>query len=254
MKPWLLSTNNTLIRPAGTLIEEAGDTVLIHTTTGYKLQNIFNGNVFSLRKNGINQSNTTFADLFCIAAELSINHVVWANSARSQYFLWSIDNNANFIQDFYGGDMGGVLVPGFVNNLDYFFLQDINLDGVIGNVTPGDLTTIENIGNTRLLASLSSGIFVQSTSIGTQPLIAIWNNTVRVFTNTYAGYEPLGAVQLNNGNYNIAWANPSRTDWFIWIVDKYGMYRSDINTNAAGIVAYETLFGQDFNNNGTIGT
>ena len=73
----------------------------------------------------------------------------------------------------------------------------------------------------------------------------------------FAGWTPIGAVQVAGGGYDVAWKNASAGLYTVWSTDSNGNYLSNVlgavSGNSTALEALETTFNQDLNGDSTIG-
>ena len=73
----------------------------------------------------------------------------------------------------------------------------------------------------------------------------------------FAGWTPIGAVQVAGGGYDVAWKDASTGLYTVWSTDSNGNYLSNligaVSGTSTALEALETTFNQDLNGDGTIG-
>ena len=175
--------------------------------------------------------------------------VAWQEIGSSVFTIWSVDSNGNFVANI-GNNLAGNSAA--LENFETIFGQDLNGDGTIGPPPPPP-TTISVDGTTTLVQS-GNNYFLDvtgSNSLGPEITQGGVAATPGVFT-------AIGAVHVAGGGYDVAWKMAGSSIFTIWSVDSNGDFIANIGNNLAGnstaLENFETIFGQDLNGNGTIGS
>jgi len=117
----------------------------------------------------------------------------------------------------------------------------------------GSGTVIQTDGTTSLTLS-GSNYYLNSTVLGIGPALKYGGAPVTV--GEFGSIAPIGAVQTSSG-YDVAWQIPGTNQFTFWTTDSNGNYTSNISGLVSGgsltSELLETTFGQDFNQDGTIG-
>ncbi|MGJ4892242.1 NF038122 family metalloprotease [Bradyrhizobium sp. HKCCYLS3077] len=114
-------------------------------------------------------------------------------------------------------------------------------------------TVIRTNGDTSL-TQVGSSYYLNSVSGGVGPVLKYAG--AAVLAGQFGSIAPIGAVKTAAG-YDVAWQIPSTNQFTFWTTDNNGNYTSNlsgiVSGNSITSEALETTFGQDFNNDGTIG-
>jgi hypothetical protein len=117
------------------------------------------------------------------------------------------------------------------------------------------VTTVIQTDGTTALTKVSTNYFMNNTGTGIGP--ELHYGGAAVVAGEFGTYTPIGAVQVSSGDYDIAWHDPSSGLYSVWSVDSNGNYLSNLTAliagNSATLESFETIFGQDLNNDGSIG-
>jgi len=184
-----------------------------------------------------------------IAAEQTAGgyYVVWKAAGTDQYSVWSVDAGGNFVA-YESGVVSGSSAA--LQSYETVFNQDLNGDGTIG--VPS--TALEAIGSTKL-DLVGNNYFLDPISGGAGPLLRY--NGAPVVVGQAAPWTPIAAEQVAGG-YKVAWREAGTDHYSVWSVDAGGnfvAYESGIvSGSSAALQSYETVFHQDLNGDGTIGT
>src|SRR2546423_7302383 len=103
------------------------------------------------------------------------------------------------------------------------------------------------------LAQLDSSFFLNPTAGGTGPELK--NGGAPVVAGAYGGWAPIGVEQVSGG-YRVAWKLAGTDQYTVWSTDADGNFVSNtggISGSSATFQAYEPIFQQDLNGDGTIG-
>jgi Tryptophan-rich Synechocystis species C-terminal domain/Subtilase family len=172
--------------------------------------------------------------------------IAWQIPGTNQFTFWATDSNGNYTSNITG------LVPGnsfAVESLETTFGQDLNGDSTIG-VTA---SLIKTDVSTSLL-QIANNYYIYVGGVG--PELKYGGSAVTV--DEFGSIAPIGAVQTTGG-YEIAWQIPGTNEFTFWTTDSNGNYTSNVTSGlVAGtdpaLFSFETLFHQDFNSNGAIGS
>ena len=173
--------------------------------------------------------------------------VAWKSASTGQYSLWSTDNNGNFIQNL------GVMTASSstLQSHETLFQQDLNGDGTVG--PPVVTTAIETAGATSLTqAGNNFYLYAKGTTSG--PLLQI--SGAAVTANLYPGWSLIGAEKTSVG-YEVAWKNAAAGQFVLWGTDNAGAFTQNFGVMTASdstLQSHETLFQQDLNGDGHIGS
>ena len=120
-------------------------------------------------------------------------------------------------------------------------------------VTPPPVV-IQTDGTTAL-TEVGTNYFLNPTGGGTGPELHYGGSVVTA--GEFGTFTPIGAVQVAGGGYDIAWHDPSSGLYTVWSTDSNGNYLSNligaVAGNSAALEAFETIFNQDLNGDGSIG-
>ena len=125
-----------------------------------------------------------------------------------------------------------------------------NLSGAVTN--PAGTLQIDGI--TTHIAQVGSNYFLDNIN-GSGPELKYGGAVVTA--GEFAGWTPIGAVEVAGGGYDVAWKNTSAGLYTVWSTDSNGNYTSNVIGAVSGtstaLEALETTFNQDLNGDGTIG-
>jgi hypothetical protein len=234
--------------PVTTPIENWGNTTLATAGNQFYLQD-HTGAGPTLKYQGADFVAGQFGAWTPLGAEKSGNgyDVAWKFGSADEYTVWNTDANGNYV-----GNMMGV-VPGSDTGLqlaEVLFQQDFNGDGHFG-LPPA--TLIESNGVTRL--STAGGLFYMQ-DLGGPAAILKFQGTNFV-AGQFGAWTPISAEDVTNGRW-VAWKFGSADQYTIWNTDINGNYVSNVLATVHGsdqwLEFYESLFHQDFNGDGFLGT
>ena len=173
--------------------------------------------------------------------------VAWKNTSSGQYTVWSTDSNGNYTSNVIGIVSGTSTA---LEALETTFNQDLNGDGAIG--IPH--VVIQTDGSTSLV-QIGSNYFLVLVGGSSGPQLGYGGAAVTA--GEFAGWTPIGAVEVTGGDYDIAWKNTGTGQYTVWSTDSNGNYLSNVIGVASGTsTALETLentFQQDINGDGVTG-
>ena len=144
-------------------------------------------------------------------------------------------------------DILGVSATGVISG--YFNDSSFNQHGFVGTPT---LTMIGSNGSTTL--SEFGGEYYAVSNGGIDQLLQYGGSPVTV--GEFGGVTPIDAVKTATG-YDIAWHIAGTDQFTFWSTDANGNYTSNLSGlvegNSFAVESMESVFGQDFNGDGTIG-
>ncbi len=240
-----------------TPIESAGVTTLATSGGHYYLLGS-GGTGPSLKYGGADVSAGQFPGWTPIGAEKTASgyEIAWKNAGAGQYILWNTDNAGAYASNVTGAVAG--TDPAIVS-AESTFQQDLNGDGQIGSSSGGGgggggtMTPIESAGATTL--ATSGGHYYLLDGSGTGPSLKY--SGADVTAGQFAGWTPIGAEKTGSG-YEIAWKNAGSSQYTLWDTDNSGAYTGNVVNIASGsdpaIISAESVFQQDLNGDGKIGT
>jgi hypothetical protein len=121
------------------------------------------------------------------------------------------------------------------------FQQDFNSDGIIGGVA----ATIESLGTTTLSVNANNQYIATKGGVA----VNIKYAGADVGPNSYGGWSVVGAeITEDNLEVRAMWKTSSGQFWYSTNTDNGG-----IVSGGTAIAEFETVFQQDFDNNGVIG-
>ena len=230
-------------------IQTDGSTVLTGVGNNFFLYNTGNGTGPELSYGGSAVTAGEFAGWTAIGAVQVAGggyDIAWKNTSTGQYTVWSTDSNGNYLSNVIGVVSGNSLA---LETLETTFNQDLNGDGTTGvtkvAIQTDGSTTLTQVANTYAL--YNNG--------GTGPTLEYGGSAVTA--GEFAGWTPIGAVQVAGGGYDVAWKNASAGLYTVWSTDSNGNYTSNVIGAVSGtstaLEALETTFNQDLNGDSTIG-
>jgi serralysin len=159
--------------------------------------------------------------------------------------VWSTDANGNYLSNILGVVSGNSLA---LETIETTFNQDLNGDGTSGPTTvviqTDGTTALTQIANTYSLYTNGSGPSLK------------YSGAV-VTAGEFAGWTPIGAVQVAGGGYDVALKNTATGQYTVWSTDSSGNYASNliglVSETSTALESLETTFNQDLNSDGTIG-
>lgn len=143
--------------------------------------------------------------------------------------------------------------------LEPLLLQDLDGDGVIG-VGDGPLKRLNSEASAiGLWQSGNGALLLQHGQAESLIPVLEPNGTAVRFDPTSA--QPLAVAQLIDASYRVAVkqhtaatsANPAETGWALWTVSPEGILDRSRTLSSPSVVPWESLFGEDLNNDGSIG-
>jgi hypothetical protein len=167
------------------------------------------------------------------------------------FTIWNTDSNGNYVSD----TIGAVTATSAALEVaETTFGQDLNGDGTVGLMATIIATVTTTYGSTSLVSiGTNYSLFAAGTSSGPALQVA----GIAVTAASMGGWTPIGAARTANG-YEVAFKLPGSNLFTIWNTDSNGNYVSDtvgaVSATSSVLTAAETLFHQDFNGNGVIGS
>ena len=237
--------------PPPTIIQTDGSTSLVQAGNIYELNPVGGGTGPTLKYNGaaitVGQE-VGWSPIGAIQTSTGYD-VAWKNQASGLFTVWTTDSNGNYISN-------SVNVPGNSSTLENFetlFNQDLNGDGVIGTPPPPPPTIIQTDGSTSLV---QAGNIYELNPVGGGTGPTLKYNGAAITVGQEVGWTPIGAIQTSTG-YDVAWKNQASGLFTVWTTDSNGNYISNsvnVPGNSSTLENFETLFNQDLNGDGVIGT
>ena len=136
-----------------------------------------------------------------------------------------------------------------LETIETTFNQDLNGDGTIGPMA----VVIQTDGTTALTA-IANTYALEHQRVG--PIAEIHGGAV-VIAGEFAGWSPIGAVQVAGGGYDVAWKDAATNQYTVWTTDSSGNYASNliglVSGTSTALESLESTFNQDLNGDGTIG-
>jgi hypothetical protein len=220
------------------IIENAGNSIFLKDATNKYYAKTGNTTPVAIKNGGQQIYQDIYsADWKTLAVENvnGQNQVLWKNISGNYLHLWKLDSNWNFTSS--EGQFALNSPQALTQEAN--FQIDLNGDGLIN---------IETAGNSPL--SLGVNGYLLNNNI----LLKYNGNGVtdKTFDSASEDWNLLGAEKTGTG-YQGMWRS-SLGSYSLWNTDNLGNYLSSTSGLLAGIVAYETTFAQDFNNNGAIGS
>ncbi|WFT92862.1 M10 family metallopeptidase C-terminal domain-containing protein [Bradyrhizobium barranii] len=238
------------IGPITANIETLGVTSLVRVGGNYFLDPVAGGSGPELKYAGLivtaGQFGGAWAPIGTEAISASYN-VVWKDSATNQYSVWTTDSNGTYVSD-----IGLVAANNAaLEQLETIFHQDLNGDGTIGLVG----TTIEALGATSLV-QVGSNYYLEP--VGSNSGSVLKFGGAAVTAGQFGSYWTILGAEAVSGGYDVAWKNSATGLYNIWSSDSSGNYVTDLlssaSPNSGSLESFETIFHQDLNGDGTIGS
>lgn len=227
------------------LIQQVGSTSLLQIANSYFMY--VGGNGPELMYGGAPVTVGEFGNIAPIGALQTATgyEVVWQIPGTNEFTLWSTDSNGNYTSNLTGLVTGNDFA---IESLETAFGKDLNGDGTIGvtsSLIQQDISTdLLKIANVYYMYVAGSG---PELKYGGAP----------VTVGEFGSIVPIGAVQTATG-YDIAWKIPGTNEFTFWTTDSNGNYTSNITGLVTGsdatLISLETVFQQNFNVNGAIGS
>jgi hypothetical protein len=223
--------------------DSAGSTRVMTAAGAYVLTSTTSSLGPQLRYGGSVVTASQFGNWAVVGAEQNggVYQVLWRNGVLSQWVVWTVDGNGNFLSQ------GSLLNATQVKVYEPGFNQDFNGGGVASR------TVIESAGSTTL-ATVSNTYYVLS-STGSSLGPSIRMNGSMVTVSQFGNWAPL-AAELTGSVYSVAWKNGAADQYIAWNLDSNGNLVS-MGTVVGGsswyLQTYEPVVGRDLNGDGTTG-
>jgi Tryptophan-rich Synechocystis species C-terminal domain/Calx-beta domain len=123
-----------------------------------------------------------------------------------------------------------------------------------GAIRNDDLGTIVEAFGATSLVQVANTYFLYAHGTTTGPQLKLSNAAVT--TGQFGNWTPLGAEQMANGTYQMAWKNGALDQYIGWIVDRNGNYLTAGNVVAGAtwyVESLESTLHQDLNGDAKIG-
>jgi 20S proteasome alpha/beta subunit len=231
--------------PAATTIESFGSSSLVEIGNNFYLYT--GGTGPELKLGGTAVTAGQFSSWTPIGVEQTAGgyDVAWKDPSAGQYTVWSTDSSGNYLANLIPVVSGSSTA---LVSFETLFHQDLNGDGVIGAPT----TVIEALGSTSLTA-IGSNFYLYTG--GTGPELRL--DGAAVTAGQFGSWTPIG-VEQTAGGYDVAWKDPSAGQYTVWSTDSGGSYLANlipvVSGSSTALESLETLFHQDLNGDGVIGT
>jgi serralysin len=230
------------------LIEPASATDLTQLGSNYYLYGHGTTTGPALAIGGAAVTAGQFGDWTPVGAERTASGyaVAWKHAPSGQFSVWNTDASGNYTGNALGAVAGGTQA---LQTFETVFGQDLDNDGHLGLVT----TAIEAAGSTDLTQA-GSNFYLYAHGTANGPALSFGGAAVTA--GQFGDWTPVGAERTASG-YAVAWKHAPSGMFSVWNTDANGNYAG----NALGAVAgstpalqtFETVFGQDLNNDGSIG-
>ncbi|WP_247361584.1 MULTISPECIES: M10 family metallopeptidase C-terminal domain-containing protein [unclassified Bradyrhizobium] len=238
------------IGPITASIETLGVTSLVRVGGNYFLDPVAGGSGPELKYAGLIVSAGQFGSAWAPIGTEAIGagyDVVWKDSATNQYSVWTTDSNGTYVSD-----IGLVAAnSAALEQLETIFHQDLNGDGTIGLVG----TTIEALGTTSLV-QVGSNYYLEP--VGSNSGSVLKFGGAALTAGQFGSYWTILGAEAVSGGYDVAWKNSASGLYNIWSSDSSGNYVTDLlssaSPNSGSLESFETIFHQDLNGDGTIGS
>ena len=173
--------------------------------------------------------------------------VAWEVMGANEYTVWDVNANGNYVGSPVGVVSGSNLA---LEALEPSFNDDLNGDGTIG-VVPMSVVQVDN----GVTLGATGNDYVMEASTGGAVLSYQGNPVTAGQFGT--NVVPIGAAPLAGGGYEVAWEVTGANEYTVWDTDANGNYVGTpigvVAGNSPLLEALEPSFGQDLNNDGTIG-
>jgi hypothetical protein len=229
-----------------TTIESQGNTKLLLRANGKAFVEYGTGTPQEITSPWNSTAGSDSSEWQMLAADTigAVNKILWRNNTSNFLHIWSLDANWN-LQSSSGAD-------GFNSakawELETSFQVDATRDGITG--TP--YTTIEALGNTKLLRRANGKAFVEYGTGTRQEITSPWNSTAG---SDSSEWQMLAADTINGIN-KILWRNNTSNFLHIWSLDANWNLQSSSGAdgfNTAKAWELETSFRVDATRDGITG-
>jgi hypothetical protein len=173
-----------------------------------------------------------------------VNQILWRNNTSSFLHIWSLDANWN-LQSSSGSD-------GFNTAKAWELETSFQVDATRDGITGAPFTTIEALGNTKLLRRANGKAFVEYGTGTQQEITSPWNSTAG---SDSSEWQMLAADTISGVN-KILWRNNTSNFLHLWSLDANWNLRSSSGANGFNTpMAWEleTSFQVDATKDGLIG-
>jgi hypothetical protein len=173
-----------------------------------------------------------------------VNQILWRNNVSSFLHIWNLDANWT-LQSASGSD---AFNSARASELETIFQVDATRDGIIGS----PFTTIEALGNTKLLKRSDGKAFVEVGGVR-QEITSPWGSQAG---NDSSEWQMIAADTISGAN-KILWRNNTSSFLHIWNLDANWSLQSASGSdafNSARAWELETSFQMDANRDGIIGS
>jgi Cellulase (glycosyl hydrolase family 5)/Tryptophan-rich Synechocystis species C-terminal domain len=234
------------IGPTTTLIQTDGASSLTQVANEYFLYAAGGTSGPSLNYGGSPVTAGEFGSIAPIGAVKTASgyDVAWKIPGSEDFTFWTTDSNGNYTSNLTGWVTGNSFA---LESLESIFGQDLNHDGTIGVTS----SLVQTDGATSLLA-IANNYYLYSSGSGPE----LSYGGAPVTAGEFGNIAPVGAVKTATG-YDIAWQVPGSESFTFWTTDANGNYTSNltgwVTGNSFALESLESIFGQDFNADGTIG-
>lgn len=223
----------------GTVFESVGNTYGIIPS---------GGTAVTLKYIGTAVTTGEFGSYNPIGAVVFVNgyEVAFRSSADGSVVFWQTDANGNFLNV-----VGSVLASGSttLEAAEASFNQDLNADGTLGVIT------------TKLDSNAGTVLETYGNQFEIQPsggsAVTLRYNGAAVTAGQFGDYNPARVVSVS-GAYEVAFKSASTGAYVIWYVDSAGNYTGLatglVSGSSAALEAQESVFNEDLNGDGTVGT
>jgi serralysin len=246
---WSGWTSFTVTAPP-VVIQTDGSTSLVQVGSNYFLDNTASGTGPELQYKGAPVTVGEFGTFTPIGAVQVVGggyDIAWKDTASGLFTAWSTDSNGNYLSNLFAPVSGTSTV---LESLETTFNQDLNGDGTIGI-----LKVVIQTDGTTALTQVGNSYFLDNTASGTGPELQYKGAPVTV--GEFGTFTLIGAVQVAEGGYDIAWKDTSAGLYTAWSTDSNGNYLSNLFAPVSGtstvLESLETTFNQDLNGDGQIG-
>ncbi|MGE0717866.1 MAG: S8 family serine peptidase, partial [Alphaproteobacteria bacterium] len=232
----------------GNIIEANGSVSLIASAENYYFESggTLGPSLKYLSSNVVSGQFGVWTPIGVEAAAGGGYHVVYRLGSADQYTAWHTDTDGNYLSSLTGAVSGS---DASIRVLETLFSQDLDTNGTVGLA----LTAVEAQGAT----GLSTGAGHYFLAAGGTPVTTLKYLGTDYIAGQFGGWTPIGAEASAGGGYDVAWKVTGSDQYTVWHTGADGNYASSSTVAVSGadytLQAFETLFGQDLNGDGTIG-
>ncbi|WP_316226679.1 NF038122 family metalloprotease [Bradyrhizobium sp. SZCCHNS3052] len=237
-----------LVSATPVTIEALGTTSLVQLGSSYFLNPAGGGFGPQLKLNGATVQPGQIGGWTPIGAEAvgAGYELAWKLAGSDLYAVWTLDSSGNYASSAIGGVSGR---SASFETFENVFHQDLNGDGTIGIPT----IVIEGLGSTSLV-QVGDGYLLNPVGGGTGPQVKLGG--ANLVAGQLGGWMPIGAEAVGGG-YEVAWKVAGADLYAVWNLDSNGNYTSSavggVSGSSVSLEAFESVFHQDLNGDGTIG-